>query len=99
MDALEAGKHVWTEKPLALTEADVAAVEAAYARAHESGSGPQLMVGFNRRFAPHVVKMKALLRSVPEAKSVAMLMNAGAIAASHWTQDPSVGGGRIIGEA
>ncbi len=67
--------------------------------AHQAGPGPQLMVGFNRRFAPQVQKMKTLLASVTEPKSFIMTMNAGAIPASHWTQDALVGGGRIIGEA
>jgi predicted dehydrogenase len=57
------------------------------------------MVGFNRRFAPQVVKMKALLETVAEPKSFVMTVNAGEIPADHWTQDPEVGGGRIIGEA
>ena len=57
------------------------------------------MVGFNRRFAPQVQKMKALLQVVKEPKSFIMTMNVGAIPADHWTQDNTVGGGRIIGEA
>ena len=60
---------------------------------------PLLMVGFNRRFAPQVQKMKALLATVAEPKSFIMTMNAGAIPPNHWTQDLAVGGGRIIGEA
>ena len=56
------------------------------------------MVGFNRRFAPQVVKMKALLETVAEPKSFVMTVNAGAIPADHWTQDKAVGGGRIVGE-
>jgi predicted dehydrogenase len=57
-----------------------------------------LMVGFNRRFAPHVVKMKSLLSGTAGPKVFLMTVNAGTIPASHWTQDPQVGGGRIIGE-
>jgi predicted dehydrogenase len=56
------------------------------------------MVGFNRRFAPHIVRMKTLLAGVREPKSVVVTVNAGALPASHWTQDRRVGGGRIIGE-
>jgi predicted dehydrogenase/threonine dehydrogenase-like Zn-dependent dehydrogenase len=98
-DALAHGKHVFVEKPLGLTSAEIAAVETAYIAAGQIGPAPQLMVGFNRRFAPHVVKMKALLDQVSEPKSFAMMMNAGAILKKHWTQDKGVGGGRIIGEA
>ncbi len=64
-----------------------------------SVSAPLLMVGFNRRFAPQVEKMKALLAGVTGPKAFVMTVNAGAIPADHWTQDPAVGGGRIIGEA
>ena len=56
------------------------------------------MVGFNRRFAPHIVKMKSLLEIKREPKVMVMTINAGAIPADHWTQDPEVGGGRIVGE-
>ncbi len=57
------------------------------------------MVGFNRRFSPHVEKMKALLDSVKEPKSFVMTVNAGQVPADHWTQDQDIGGGRLIGEA
>lgn len=97
--ALRSGKHVFVEKPLAINHAELAEVEAAYHLAHAAGAGPQLMVGFNRRFAPQVQKMKALLQGISEPKSFIMTMNAGAIPENHWTQDQAVGGGRIIGEA
>ncbi len=97
--ALQAGKHVFVEKPLAIHHAELEEVQAAYDAAHQSGDGPQLMVGFNRRFAPQVQKISALLRGVTGSKSFVMTVNAGAIPAEHWTQDHDVGGGRIIGEA
>lgn len=97
--ALSHGKHVFVEKPLALDMAEAAAVQAVYSDAHQEGAGPQLMVGFNRRFAPQIVKMKQLLEQVVEPKSFLMVMNAGKIPASHWTQDETIGGGRIVGEA
>lgn len=92
--ALRAGKHVFVEKPLALTHEELEEVRAAHAT-----SDRQLMVGFNRRFAPQVQTMKKLLGSVGAPKSFVMVMNAGAIPANHWTQDLAAGGGRIIGEA
>jgi predicted dehydrogenase len=58
-----------------------------------------LMVGFNRRFAPQVQKIRALLAGVTGPKAFVMTVNAGTIPAGHWTQDPAVGGGRILGEA
>lgn len=101
--ALQAGKHVFVEKPLAIDQESLAAVLAAYELAQAGAAGgrgaPQLMVGFNRRFAPQVHKMKALLQPIKEPKSFIMTMNAGDIPASHWTQDQQTGGGRIIGEA
>ena len=97
--ALEAGKHVFVEKPLAIEEQDLAQVRFAYDQAVGKGLKPHLMVGFNRRFSPQVQKMKALMSAVKEPKSLIMTMNAGAIPADHWTQDEAVGGGRIIGEA
>ncbi len=99
--ALQAGKHVFVEKPLAIDHEGLASVQAAYEEAQAKGpnGGVQVMVGFNRRFSPQVQKMKALLASVKDPKSFIMTMNAGAIPAHHWTQDNSVGGGRIIGEA
>ncbi len=92
--ALNAGKHVFVEKPLALTLQELKQVQAAH-----SASDCRLMVGFNRRFSPLVQTMKRLLGAVAEPKSFVMVMNAGAIPADHWTQDPITGGGRIIGEA
>lgn len=92
--ALAAGKHVFVEKPLALKQDDLVRIEAAAATAPTR----LLMVGFNRRFAPQVVKMQQLLRSAPGPKTLLMTVNAGAIPAHHWTQDPAIGGGRLVGE-
>src|SRR5690625_5073339 len=96
--SLTAGKHVFVEKPLALTLLELDQLEEAYQ--NNNGNGAQhLMVGFNRRFAPLVQQMKQLLSTTKQPKSFIMTMNAGEIPADHWTQDPAVGGGRIIGEA
>jgi predicted dehydrogenase len=97
--ALHAGKHVFVEKPLCLTLEELAEIEAALADARAAGHAAQLMVGFNRRFAPQVVTMKRLLSTVSGTKAVVITVNAGAIPADHWTQDPSKGGGRVVGEA
>ena len=99
VEALRAGKHVFVEKPLAINADELAEVRVAYGTAHEKGIGPHLMVGYNRRFAPQIIRMKSLLASVKEPKSFIMTMNAGAIPPDHWTQVADVGGGRIIGEA
>lgn len=98
--ALKAGKHVFVEKPLCMTLEELAEIENVYSSLLTSqASPPLLMVGFNRRFAPQIQKIKELLGSVRGAKSFVMTVNAGAIPADHWIQDPVVGGGRIIGEA
>jgi predicted dehydrogenase/threonine dehydrogenase-like Zn-dependent dehydrogenase len=97
--ALAAGKHVFVEKPLCLNLEDLAEIERVHGAVVAGSPAPLLMVGFNRRFAPQVRKMKALLGQVREPKSFIMTVNAGAIPADHWTQDKLVGGGRIIGEA
>jgi len=99
MQALESGKHVFVEKPICLTLDELADIESVYAGAADRGKHPLVMVGFNRRFAPQVRKMRALLSEFRTPKSFVMTVNAGAIPSDHWTQDPTVGGGRIIGEA
>ena len=91
--ALKAGRHVFCEKPLCLTRDELTDIERAHADARKL-----LMVGFNRRFAPHVVAMRELLAGTGGPKCMTMIVNAGAIPGDHWTQGGE-GGGRIIGEA
>ena len=94
--ALRAGKHVFVEKPIALKTDELRQIEAA--RAGCGDRPPVVMVGFNRRFAPQVARLKSLLAGAKGPKSFIMTVNAGAIPAEHWTQDRDVGGGRIVGE-
>jgi predicted dehydrogenase len=96
--ALKAGRHVFVEKPLCLTLDELREIETLYGDLAAQGRAPRLMVGFNRRFAPHIRRMHALLATVPGPKSFVMTVNAGAIPADHWTQDHDVGGGRLLGE-
>lgn len=93
-ESLRAGKHVFVEKPLCLTLEELDAIDLEI-RKHPDR---HLMVGFNRRFAPQVLKMKALLNGMTDPKVLVMTVNAGAIPRNHWTQDRTIGGGRIIGE-
>jgi predicted dehydrogenase len=93
-EALEAGKHVFVEKPLAINEMDLSQVMDSVAKAPDR----LLMVGFNRRFSPHVVKIRELLEGRTGPLCMTMTVNAGFIPPEHWTQDPDRGGGRIIGE-
>ena len=98
-EALRRGRHVYVEKPLALNREQLAEVESAYAESAMQGAAPVLFVGFNRRFSPHVQRMREMLRGTQGPKSLSLLMNAGSIPPDHWTQDRQVGGGRILGEA
>jgi len=101
LEGLRAGKRVYVEKPLCLTRKELDEIRSAYEQAAAgaaSGGGPFLMVGFNRRFAPQVVRMKSLMAALNEPKTLIYTVNAGMIPANHWSQDPSVGGGRILGE-
>ncbi|MBW1947331.1 MAG: Gfo/Idh/MocA family oxidoreductase [Deltaproteobacteria bacterium] len=93
--SLEAGKHVFVEKPLALTVEQLSAVK----NARENHPGTRLMVGYNRRFSPLATQMSKLLDSRTQPLSIIYTVNPGFIPSDHWTQDPDVGGGRIIGEA
>ncbi|HEY2682920.1 MAG TPA: bi-domain-containing oxidoreductase [Steroidobacteraceae bacterium] len=95
--ALSAGKHVFVEKPLALSAAEADGIERAYRKANQV-EPRLLMVGFNRRFAPLAVTMKSLLDKSHGAKSFVVTVNAGAMPSGHWTLEAE-GGGRIIGEA
>lgn len=91
--SLRGGKHVFVEKPVCLNLEQLLEIRDAYAQANES---LQLMVGFNRRFSPHVKRLKKQLADGPLA--VTYRVNAGAIPGDHWIQDMDIGGGRIIGE-
>lgn len=95
--AFTSGKHVFVEKPLCLTEAELEDIRTTYFDACAKGTAPLLMVGYNRRFSPLALTMKETLGDGPMA--MVYRINAGAIPADSWIQDPSVGGGRIIGEA
>jgi predicted dehydrogenase len=95
--SLAAGKHTFVEKPLALTQQELDAVAAAVS-APSGSRRPLLMVGFNRRFAPYVVRMKSLLEPTREPKSIVITVNAGALPADHWLHDLRTGGGRLVGE-
>lgn len=93
IESLNAGKHVFVEKPLALNEEELNKIIAAY----ESANSCTLNVGFNRRFSPHSEGVKKALSGGPI--NMVMTLNAGFIPPNSWVQDMKVGGGRIIGEA
>ncbi len=90
-ESLSAGKHVFVEKPLALSRQELSDILEVY-----DGS-KTLTVGFNRRFSPHMQKVKQLVGDAP--MNVIATMNAGHIPPNVWVHDLKVGGGRIVGEA
>lgn len=91
--ALERGKHVFVEKPLAMNDAELdAVIEAA------SNSAGRLMVGFNRRFSPSAQQAKEFFADRQAPLSILYRVNAGRIPGDSWIQDPVEGGGRIVGE-
>lgn len=93
--ALKAGKHVFVEKPLAINREQLSVISKQLRKTDHSF----LMTGFNRRFAPLAQQLRSSLSILQEPKYVHYRVNAGYIPLNHWTQDPAIGGGRIIGEA
>lgn len=94
VEALKANKHVFVEKPLALNEKQLSHVVQAY-----KASEKNLVVGFNRRFSPHIQAIKKSLGDGSGLININATMNAGFIPKNTWIHDLEVGGGRIIGEA
>jgi len=95
--ALRQGKHVFVEKPLAMTENELETVKSAFVESNNK-NGNKLMLGFNRRFSPAVREIVKLFPA-DEPRAIQMRINAGAVPPEHWVNDPETGGGRIIGEA
>jgi predicted dehydrogenase/threonine dehydrogenase-like Zn-dependent dehydrogenase len=91
MNSLELGKNVFVEKPLCLNIKELDSIKDLY-----HGGTSQLMVGFNRRFAPLAISLKNKMNTGPT--SIIYRINAGSIPKESWIQDSTIGGGRIIGE-
>jgi predicted dehydrogenase len=92
--ALQADKHVFVEKPLAVTPEQLDDIE----KSLSLQTSRILTVGYNRRFAPLAAELANFLANRTEPLHAHYRINAGYIPLNHWTQDPQQGGGRIIGE-
>jgi len=93
IEGVQAKKHIFVEKPLAMNYAELEEVKKVY-----SGSTSKLMVGFNRRFSPIAQELKKRFKGADEPFVINIRINAGFIPKDHWTQLEDVGGGRIVGE-
>jgi predicted dehydrogenase len=91
LECINANKHIFVEKPLALNITELDNIIASYT------GGKTLTTGFNRRFSPHIQKIKSLIGSAP--MNVIATVNAGFMPPNVWVHDLKAGGGRIIGEA
>ncbi len=105
-ESLQAGKHTFVEKPLALNNEQLTKILETYnstalpaGRQKQKANGQSLTVGFNRRFSPHIQAIKKAIGDKPGQLNVVATMNAGFIPSNVWVHDLQVGGGRIIGEA
>lgn len=110
VEVLQSGKHVFVEKPLALTPNELNEIVSTYSAVTggksrksskgkgESAAAPLLMVGYNRRFAPHIAQVKRFFEQLVGPFVINYRVSAGLLPSSHWTKDPVEGGGRILGE-
>ncbi len=98
--ALQAGKHVFVEKPLAIDKSGLDKVIAALTteRGPQAEAHGLLTVGFNRRFAPLASELSKFLVNRAEPLHAHYRVNAGFVPPNHWVHDPAQGGGRVIGE-
>lgn len=99
IEAIEAGKHVFVEKPLAISQEQLKNLLEVYSDKTRVPHDITITVGFNRRFSPHIKSIKKALGSDPGPINIVATMNAGYIPPNVWVHDMQVGGGRIIGEA
>jgi len=98
INSLKKDKHVFVEKPLCISNEELKTIIKFFS-SRKNNDYPVLTVGFNRRYSPHVLKIKSLLERNVDPISVVVNVNAGFIPKDHWLVDLDIGGGRIVGEA
>lgn len=103
IEALQAGKHVFVEKPLCVNENELDEITKVYnsfnrVNQNTSSKQPFLMIGYNRRFSPHIQRAKEILANRKDPLMINYRINAGFVPADHWVHSEEEGGGRIIGE-
>ena len=98
VNSIQRGKHVFVEKPLAMNESELFDIKKNYIESLNKGLKLNVMVGFNRRFAPPIQEIKKMFAK-EQSKSITIRVNSGILPSGHWINDPDIGGGRIIGEA
>ena len=94
-EALARAKAVFCEKPVCVSDEELDDLVAAYAHA----SRPFVMVGYNRRFAPLVVRLRERLADIGRPLVLSYRVNAGALPRQSWLHADAEGGGRLVGEA
>jgi predicted dehydrogenase/threonine dehydrogenase-like Zn-dependent dehydrogenase len=93
LEAIKNKKHVFVEKPLCLHAEELEQI-----KKQQEESKSLLVVGFNRRFAPHIQKVHSLFKNIDQPVAITYRVNAGTLPKDHWIHDQAIGGGRIIGE-
>ncbi|MDD3377292.1 MAG: bi-domain-containing oxidoreductase [Candidatus Riflebacteria bacterium] len=97
-EALNNQKHVFCEKPAALTEDEIELIKTSYEKSIAANKRLHLMIGYNRRFSPIIKAAKENLKTETNPCAIIITVNAGAIPDEHWVHDAEAGGGRVVGE-
>lgn len=95
IEALKANKNVFIEKPLAITDVELKEIK----KIKKEKPELKVMLGFNRRFSPLILKCYETLKNSSAPTAINMLINSGELPSDFWLNDPFIGGGRLIGEA